>query len=88
MAAQLEIGKQLGSMDGMDGIHSFVFDEYAFLNQEIDPVSTIKHDLFVADRNRIFSVDIQSTQAEFIHQATPIYGLQQSWPKRCMDCNR
>ena len=26
--AQLEIGKQLSSMDGMDHINSFVFDEY------------------------------------------------------------
>ena len=75
-SAQLEIGKQLGSMDGMDRINSFVFDEYAFINQEIGPISKIKHDLFVADRNRIFSLDIQSAQAEFMHQATPIYGLQ------------
>ena len=60
MSAQLEIGKQLGSMDGMDRINSFVFDEYAFINQEIDPISTIKHDLFVADRNRIFRLNIQS----------------------------
>ena len=88
MSAQLEIGKQLGSMDRMDRIHCFVFDEYAFINQKIGPISKIKHDLFVADRNRIFSVDIQSAQAEFIHQATATHGLQQSWPKRCMDCNR
>ena len=40
-SAQLEIGKQLGSMDGMDRINSFVFDEYAFINQEIGPISTI-----------------------------------------------
>jgi len=69
-------------MDGMDHINSFVFDEYAFINQEIGPISTIKQDFFVADRNRIFSVDIQSAQAEFIDQATAIHGLQQSWPKR------
>ena len=31
-SAQLEIGKQLGSMNGMDRINSFVFDEYAFIN--------------------------------------------------------
>ena len=37
--AQLEIGKQLGSMDGMDLIDSLVFDEYAFINQEIGPIS-------------------------------------------------
>ena len=30
-SAQLEIGKQLGSMDRMDHIDSFVFDEYAFI---------------------------------------------------------
>ena len=88
MSAQFEISKQLGSMDGTDRINSFVFDEYAFINQEIGPISTIKHDLFVADRDRIFSVDIQSAQAEFIHQATAIHGLQQSWSKRSMDCNR
>ena len=62
-------------MDGMDRINSLVFDEYAFINQEIGPISTIEHDLFVADRNRIFSVDIQSAQAEFIHQATPLNEL-------------
>jgi hypothetical protein len=75
-------------MDGMDRINSFVFDEYAFINQEIGPISTIERDLFVADRNRILSLDIQPAQAEFIRQATPINGLQQSWPKRCMNCNR
>ena len=88
MSAQLEIGEQLGLMDGMDSIHSFVFYEYAVINREIGPISTVKHDLFVADRNRIFSADIQSAQAEFIHQATPIHGLQQSRPKCCMDGNR
>ena len=87
-SAQLEIGKQLGSMDGMYPIDSFVFDEYAFINQEIGAISTIEHDVFVADRNRIFRVDIHPAQAEFIHQAPPINGLQQPWPKRCMDCNR
>jgi hypothetical protein len=46
-SAQLEIGKQPGSMDGMDRINSFVFNEYAFINQEIGPISTIKHDLFI-----------------------------------------
>ena len=44
-----------GSMDGMDYINSFVFEEYAFINQEIAPISRIKHDLFVANTNRIFS---------------------------------
>ena len=80
-SAQLETGKQLGSVDGMDRINSFVFDEYAFINQEIGPISTIKHDLFVANRTMIFSVDIQSAQAEFNHQATPNHGFQQSWSK-------
>jgi hypothetical protein len=69
-------------MDGMDRINSFVFDDYAFINQEIGPISTIEHNLFVADRNRIFSVDIQPAQAKFIRQATSIHGLQQSWSKR------
>jgi hypothetical protein len=87
-SAQLEIGKQPGSMDRMDRINSFVFDKYAFINQRIGPISTIKHDLFVADTNRIFSVDIQSTQTEFINQATPIHRFQQSRLSRCMDCNR
>jgi hypothetical protein len=64
-------------------MHSFVCDAYAFINQEIGPISTIERDLFVADRNRTFSVDIQPAQAEFIHQATAINGFQQSWPKRC-----
>jgi hypothetical protein len=32
-------------MDGMDHIDSFVFDEHAFINQEICPISTIEHDL-------------------------------------------
>ena len=63
-------------------IHSLVFDEHASINQEICPISTIKHDLYVADRNRIFSVDIQSAQAEFIHRVTPIHRIQQSWPRR------
>jgi len=45
MSAQLEIGKQSGSMDGMDRINSFVFDQYASINQEIDPISTIKNGL-------------------------------------------
>ena len=31
--AQLELGMQLGSMEGLDYIDSFVFDEYAFINQ-------------------------------------------------------
>jgi hypothetical protein len=44
-------------MGGRDHIDSFVFDEYAFINQEIGPVSIIEHDLFVADRNRIFRED-------------------------------
>jgi hypothetical protein len=70
-------------MDGMDRIHSFVFDAYAFINQEIGPISTIERDLFVADSNRIFSVDIQPAQAEFLHQATPVNGFRQSWPRRC-----
>jgi hypothetical protein len=61
-------------MDWMDPIDSFVFDEYAFINQEIGPISTIELDLFVADRNRIFRVDIQPAQAKFIHQAPPING--------------
>ncbi len=74
-SAQIEICKQLGSMDGMDCIDRFVFDEYAFINQEIGPISTIEHALFVADRNRIFSVDIQPAKTEFIHQAPPINGL-------------
>ncbi len=75
-STQLKIGsKQLGSMDGMDPIDSFVFDGYAFINQEIGPIFTIEHDLFVADRNRIFRVDIQPAKAEFIHQAPPISGL-------------
>ena len=87
MSAQLEIGKQLGSMDGMDPIDSCVFDAYAFINQEIGPISTIEHDLFLADRNGIFRVDIQPAKPQFIHQAPPINGLQQSWPKRCMDCH-
>ena len=56
-------------MDGMDLINSFVFDEYAVIHQKIGPISAIKHNLFVADRNRIFSVDVQSTQDEFIYQA-------------------
>ena len=75
-------------MDGVNRINCFVFDEYAIINQEIGPISTIKLNLFVANGNRIFSVDIQSAQAEFIHQATSIHGLQQSWSKRCMDGNR
>jgi len=29
----------------MDHIDSFVFDEYAFINQEIVPTSTIEYDL-------------------------------------------
>jgi hypothetical protein len=49
-SARLETGKQLGSMKEMDYINSFVFDEYAFINQEIRPISTIKHDLYAADR--------------------------------------
>jgi hypothetical protein len=32
-STQLEIGKQLGSMDWMDHIDSLVFDEYAFIYQ-------------------------------------------------------
>jgi hypothetical protein len=70
------------------GLRGFVFDEYTFINQVIRPISTIQHDLFVADRNRIFRVDIDPAKAEFIHQALPINGLQQSGPKRCMDCHR
>ena len=34
MSAQLELGKQLGSMDRMDRINSFVFDDYAFILTE------------------------------------------------------
>jgi hypothetical protein len=30
-----------------DPIDNFAFDEYAFINQEIAPISTIEHDLFV-----------------------------------------
>jgi hypothetical protein len=33
----------------LDSIDSFVFDEYAFIHQEIDPISTIEHDLFAAE---------------------------------------
>jgi hypothetical protein len=32
-------------MDGMHHIDSFVFGEYAFINQEIGPTSTIEHGL-------------------------------------------
>ena len=61
-SAQLETGKQPGSMDGMDRINSFVFDTYACINQEIGPISTIEHDLFAADRNRIFSIPVRADQ--------------------------
>ena len=50
-STQLEISKQPGSMAGTDPINSFVFDEYACISQEIGPMSTIEHDLFVADRS-------------------------------------
>ena len=86
--AQLEIGEQLGSMNGMNRINSFVFHDYAFIHQEIGPIPTIKYNIFVLNRNGIFNVDIQSAQAEFICQATPVYGLQQSWPRRRMYGNR
>jgi hypothetical protein len=43
--AQLETGKQMGLMEGMDYFNSFVFDKYAFINQEIGPISTIEHGL-------------------------------------------
>ena len=75
-SAQLEMGKQPGSMDRMDRGNGFVFDEYAFIDQRIGPMSAIKHGLFAADRNRVFSADIRSAQAEFNHRATPIQGLQ------------
>jgi hypothetical protein len=48
-SVQLEIGAQLGWMNGMDPIDSVVFDEDAFINQEIGPISTIEHNLFVAE---------------------------------------
>jgi len=43
----------------MDRIKSFVFDEHAFINHEIGSISTIMHNLCIADRNRIFNLDIQ-----------------------------
>jgi hypothetical protein len=82
---ELEICEQLSSMDRMDPIDRFVFDEYAFINQEIDPIATIKYHLFVADRNGIFYADIETAQSEFIPQTLLINGLQQSWPKGFMD---
>jgi hypothetical protein len=66
----------LDSMNGMDCINSFILDKSSFINQEIGPISAIEHDLFVANSNGIFSLGIQPAQAEFIHQATPINGLQ------------
>jgi hypothetical protein len=47
---QLETGKRPGSMDRVDRINGFVFDESLSVNQEISPISTIKHGLSVADR--------------------------------------
>ena len=35
MSAKLEIGEQLGSMDGGDRINGFVFDEHASIAREI-----------------------------------------------------
>jgi len=58
----------------LDCIDSFVFDEYAFINQEIGPISAIEHDLFVADRNRIFILYIQPAQAEFMHYTIQLPG--------------
>ena len=37
-------------MDRVDRINGFVFDESLSVNQEISPISTIKHGLSVADR--------------------------------------
>jgi len=42
---QLQTVKQLGPMDGMVCINSFVFDDYALINQEISPISTIENGL-------------------------------------------
>ncbi len=53
-SAQIEIDKQPGSMDGTDLTDSFVFDEYAFINQETGPISTIGHDLFIAEMSKHF----------------------------------
>ena len=74
-------------MDGMDLINSFVFDEYAVIHQEIGPISAIKHNLFVADRNRIFSVDVQSTQDEFIFQAPRYTDSSNPGSSALMDCS-
>ncbi len=53
-SAQIETDKQPGSMDGTDLIDSFVFYEYAFINQEIGPIPAIEHHLLVAEMSQDF----------------------------------
>lgn len=86
-SAELEIGQQLGLVDGLNRIDGLVFDEDAPLDAHVGAIAGIDRHAIVFDRKGDFAFDLQSSLPEFVNEAALIGRLKEPRPECGVDFN-
>ncbi len=83
-----QICQQLGRMDGQDLFDGFEFHQNCVLHEQIDPVTTVQLQAFVAERQMDFASESNARTAQFIADAFLICRLEQPRAQVPMNLDR
>jgi hypothetical protein len=72
-AQQLQVGKELGIMNGKNTFHTLQLQDHDIFDNQIKPITTIKRHTFVNDGYGDLSLKAQATQVQLMAQTLFIH---------------
>ncbi len=85
---QFHVSQQLGLVKRKELLHSFKFENYLIFNQYINPVTAVKANSLVFNRQSLLKFKTNVLSGKLISKALFISGFQQAWAKVFMNFNR
>jgi hypothetical protein len=73
---ELEVGDELGLVDGEQMVHGFDFEDDEAFHHEVEAVAALEGEAFVAQRDGNLSLDAETAQAELTREAALVRRLQ------------
>jgi hypothetical protein len=87
-AGQLEVGKQLRLVNGLQLGYSFELNDDQVFNEQINAVTAVDPYIPINNREGLLTVDLEAAFGQLEEHARLVRGLQQAWAKFSMhiDC--
>lgn len=84
-AHELEVRDELGFVDGEEAVHGFELEDHTALHEEVEAVTAVEGETFVAERDGELTLDVRAAEGELMREAVLVRGFEQPRPEVAVD---